>query len=37
MVGAIAARMFGEEPTQQIREDLHRLKQVLEAGSPQPA
>lgn len=37
MLGALVARMFGEEPTQQIREDLYRLKQVLEAGSPQPA
>ncbi len=31
-VGALAAKLWGEEPSQQIREDLHRLKQVLEAG-----
>ena len=31
-VGAIAARMFGEEPYQQITEDLNRFKQVLETG-----
>lgn len=31
-LGALFARLFGEEPSQQIREDLRRLKQLLEAG-----
>jgi uncharacterized membrane protein len=30
--GALFARVFGQEPGMQIREDLRRLKQVLEAG-----
>jgi uncharacterized membrane protein len=30
--GATIATLFGEEPTQQIRDDLRRLKQVLETG-----
>jgi uncharacterized membrane protein len=30
--GALVASLFGEEPTQQIRDDLRRLKQVLETG-----
>lgn len=30
MLGAYVAQLFGEEPTQQIEEDLNRLKQVLE-------
>jgi uncharacterized membrane protein len=30
--GAIIARMFGREPSQTIREDLRRLKWVMEAG-----
>jgi uncharacterized membrane protein len=30
--GAAVARLFGEEPNQTIREDLRRLKQLLEAG-----
>ena len=30
--GALVARLFGREPSQTIREDLQRLKQVLEAG-----
>ena len=30
--GAFLARMFGREPSQTIREDLRRLKQVFEAG-----
>jgi uncharacterized membrane protein len=30
--GAFLARMFGREPSQTIREDLRRLKQVLETG-----
>ena len=32
IVGAMFAKMLGEEPSQQIREDLHRFKQVMEAG-----
>jgi uncharacterized membrane protein len=31
-VGASVATLFGREPSQTIREDLRRLKQVLEAG-----
>lgn len=31
-VGAVVAKLFGEEPTQQIKDDLRRLKQVLETG-----
>ena len=30
--GALFARVFGQEPGMQIREDLRRLKQLLEAG-----
>lgn len=30
--GAWVAMLFGREPSQTIREDLRRLKQVLEAG-----
>jgi len=30
--GALVARMFGEEPGQQLRDDLRRFKQVLETG-----
>jgi uncharacterized membrane protein len=30
--GAVAAMLFGAEPSQTIREDLRRLKQLLEAG-----
>jgi uncharacterized membrane protein len=32
LIGAAISKLFGEEPTQQIHEDLHSLKQVLEAG-----
>jgi uncharacterized membrane protein len=32
MVGAVVAKLWGEEPTQQIEADLVRLKQILEAG-----
>jgi uncharacterized membrane protein len=32
-VGAALAKMWGEEPGQQIDEDLRRLKQILEAGA----
>jgi uncharacterized membrane protein len=31
-VGAALAMLFGREPSQMIREDLRRLKQILEAG-----
>ncbi len=30
--GAIVAKLFGEEPAQQVGEDLRRFKQVMEAG-----
>ena len=30
--GALIARLFGEAPSQTVREDLRRLKQLLEAG-----
>jgi uncharacterized membrane protein len=32
IVGAAIARLFGEEPSQQIEEDLRRFKQVMETG-----
>lgn len=32
MLGAAIATLWGKEPGQQIQEDLHRLKQILEAG-----
>ena len=32
MLGAVIAQIWGKEPGQQIQEDLHRLKQLLEAG-----
>lgn len=31
-LGAAAAKLWGEEPSQQIEDDLHRLKQIMEAG-----
>jgi len=31
-IGAIVATMWGAEPSQQIRSDLYRLKQLLESG-----
>jgi uncharacterized membrane protein len=31
-LGRQIARLFGEEPAQQIREDLRRFKQLLETG-----
>jgi uncharacterized membrane protein len=33
-VGAAIARMFGEAPEQQIREDLRRFKQMMEEATP---
>ena len=37
LVGALLARMFGEEPSQQIREDLQRFKRLMETGLIEPA
>lgn len=31
-VGAMIAKLFGEEPKQQLRDDMRRFKQVLETG-----
>ena len=31
-LGAMLAKLFGEEPTQQVKDDLRRFKQVLETG-----
>ena len=31
-LGAAAAKLFGAEPSQQIKDDLRRFKQLLEAG-----
>jgi uncharacterized membrane protein len=31
-LGALAAKIFGKEPSQQIRDDLRRFKQVVETG-----
>jgi uncharacterized membrane protein len=31
-IGAAVAKLFGEEPVQQMRDDLHRFKQVMESG-----
>lgn len=31
-VGAAAARLFGQDPAQQVEDDLRRFKQVMEAG-----
>jgi uncharacterized membrane protein len=37
-LGAVIAKMFGEEPNQQVREDLRRFKQIMETGeSPSTA
>jgi uncharacterized membrane protein len=32
ILGAFAAKMWGEEPSQQVADDLHRFKQIMEAG-----
>jgi len=32
MAGAMIAKLFGEEPQQQLKDDLRRFKQVLETG-----
>jgi uncharacterized membrane protein len=31
-VGAVVAKLFGEEPSMQVKDDLRRFKQVLEVG-----
>jgi len=31
-IGAVVAKLFGEEPTQQVQEDLRHFKQIMEAG-----
>ena len=31
-LGAVIAKLFGEEPSRQVQEDLRRLKQIMEAG-----
>ena len=31
-LGAVVAKLFGEEPEQQVKDDLRRLKQLLETG-----
>ena len=37
-LGAAIAKLFGREPEQQVRDDLRRFKQVMEAGeAPTPA
>ncbi|MCP9494051.1 MAG: DUF2892 domain-containing protein [Pyrinomonadaceae bacterium MAG19_C2-C3] len=33
IVGATIAKLFGEEPNQQVQEDLRRFKQVMETGA----
>jgi uncharacterized membrane protein len=30
--GAVVAKLLGEEPNQQLRDDLRRFKQVVELG-----
>jgi uncharacterized membrane protein len=32
-LGALIAKLFGEEPNQQVREDLRRFKQLMESGT----
>jgi uncharacterized membrane protein len=31
-MGRAVAKLFGEEPDQQVHEDLHRFKQLMETG-----
>ncbi len=33
-LGSLIAKMFGEEPEQQVAEDLRRFKQIMETGEP---
>jgi uncharacterized membrane protein len=35
-LGKFVAQLFGDEPSQAIREDLHRLKRLLESGEKPP-
>ena len=32
-IGALIAKLFGEEPSQQVEEDLRRFKQLMESGT----
>jgi uncharacterized membrane protein len=32
ILGALVAKLFGEEPSQQVQSDLYRLKQLMETG-----
>jgi uncharacterized membrane protein len=32
VLGAVIARLFGEDPARQVQEDLRTLKQILETG-----
>jgi uncharacterized membrane protein len=32
-LGQLVGRLFGEEPAQQVREDLRRFKATMEAGA----
>lgn len=36
VLGALAAKLLGADPDQQVDEDLHRFKQILEADVPHP-
>ena len=31
-LGTLVAKLFGEAPTQQVRDDLRRFKQIVETG-----
>lgn len=35
-VGAVVAKFFGENPDQQLEEDLNRFKQLMENGEVPP-
>jgi uncharacterized membrane protein len=32
VLGAVVARLFGEDPDRQVREDLRKFKQLMETG-----
>ena len=36
VVGSLVAKLFGEDPERQVREDLQRFKQIMESGHGQP-
>jgi uncharacterized membrane protein len=36
-VGAVVARLFGEDADTQVADDLRRFKQVMESGDSSPA